>query len=180
MMKRMAGILFIILLFQGAIFASPFSIIYHGSNLLFDQVEPRYTARISKDEVIVWEGAAIFGTDDYRVALFYTHHTPKGYGAGIDLITLCNKNEPIAYGIMGGSSEDEAMEALWGTFDDSDENSGWIYILDGRKFLKEPGLGEMEVITRDLSANIGRISINRRKEIQHFIDEGLVKICWKP
>lgn len=146
-MKKIINFFFVFCSIHAIAFSSPFSIIYHGSEKQFDQVKPHPNTRFTNGKA-VWEGRAIFGTDDYRVALFYTHNSPRGFSASIDLINYCNKEDPITYFIDGGNSEEEALEALWGSFENSADNMGWIYILDGRKFFKEPGLGQMEVITR--------------------------------
>lgn len=164
---------------QGAMYASPFNIIYHGSHLNFERVEPHPNRRL-RDGNVVWEGVAIFGTHDFRISLLYTHNISKNYMCGIDLVSYYREDEPIVYSVRGGETEEEALEALWGSFEESDDNWGWIYLLDGRKFVTEPGLGQMERITRDVSANIGKISINRREEIQNYVEKGLIIIDWSP
>ena len=74
-------ILFIIM--NSALSASPFQIIYHGSPNQFDQVEPRPNTRFDNNGNISWQGEAIFGTHDYRIALYYTNNSSNNpYLAG--------------------------------------------------------------------------------------------------
>lgn len=156
-----------------------FCIIYHGSSKDFNQVRPSYNEKKDFQEQGCWKGTAIFGSHDYRIALFYTYNkaVESNYGCKIALKDRVSSTESIVYYIYGGSSKDEALSQLYGEY--SDESTGHIYILDGRYFYREEGLGSMEGITINPQAQIGKVGINRRKEIAKMIEKGLVEIKWK-
>ncbi len=152
------------------------TVLYHGSHLSFDQVKPSYSQRID-GEVVRWQGTAIFATHDERVALFYTHNVIDGYSAGIDLINPIRKEDPIEFTLIGGSSLEEALEKLYGPLEGAG-SEGFIYTMDGAYFVKEDGLGSLEAVAYDPKATLSKKTISRRKEIQHFVDQGLVHLRW--
>lgn len=155
-----------------------FCIIYHGSSKDFSQVKPSYNEKKDFQEQGCWKGTAIFGSHDYRIALFYTYNkaVERIYGCKIVLKDRVSSTEPIVYYIYGGSGQEDALSRLYGDY--SDETTGHIYILDGRYFYREKGLGNMEGITTNPKAQIGKVGINRRKEIANMVEKGLVEIKW--
>lgn len=157
---------------------SHFCTIYHGSSKSFDEIQSSYNEKKDFDDNMCWKGIAIFGAHDYRIALFYTYDKTifPAYRAKIKLRNKVSSNEPILYHIIGGDSKEDALRALYGP--KSLMTNGYIYILDGRYFKRESGLGLMEGITRDSKALIGKISINRRKEIDYYVEQGLIDIKW--
>lgn len=158
---------------------SPFSLVYHGSNVCFEIVEARPNTRIDSEGNIAWQGEAIFTSPDYRIALFYTHNKvdSQSYQASIDLISQYKKGEPITYAVFGGESMDDALEALFGIA--SDECNGYIYLLDANFAFSEEGLGKKEQIIISPNAQIGRVELNRRSHIDRLIELGQVRILWR-
>jgi hypothetical protein len=58
--------------------------------------------------------------------------------------------------------------------------TGYLYVLDKSKFVHEPGIGANELITRDASANVGRLVLNRRAAIEALVARGMVQLEWSP
>lgn len=156
----------------------PFDIIYHGSPELFEKVEPRPNLKKDGKNQVLWEGTAIFGAFDKRIALFYTHTRTEGVIAEIDLHASIERNDPILFLIKGGETMEKALDALWGSKSDDTSATGFIYLLDGRHFVSEPGLGNMERVCRHPECNIGRVPIHRRKELEHYRELGLIEVKW--
>ncbi len=155
-------------------------LMFHGSSARFDSVECRPNQRVNADESVKWSGSAIFAAMDPRVALHYTADRPSGFGAGIDLIQPTAPNQPLAFYLHGGENLDEALTALYGNPADPESCMGYIHLLDKTSFVTEPGLGTMEMVTRDPSANLGRLSLNRREAIDDLVQSGDVVLRWKP
>jgi hypothetical protein len=156
------------------------SLVFHGSPSNFEKVQPHYSARYTKGKMM-WEGEAIFATPDYRIALFYTHdRSDRNFPAGIDLISPLSSDTPITYSLYGGQSIDEALDHLFGRLDDNDSCLGFIYVLRAESFRWEEGLGTMERISNDSSANVCQLCVHRREEIQKLIDANLLKLDWEP
>ncbi|MFA5508531.1 MAG: hypothetical protein WC423_24110 [Vulcanimicrobiota bacterium] len=154
-------------------------LMFHGTAKRFDAVKASPSKRFG-DGRIDWQGTAIFAAIDSRVALHYTANRGTGFFTGIDLRSLTDADRPIVFGISGGASLKEAMTKLYGDPARPETCRGYIYLLDKSKFLHEPGLGIMELITRDPSANIGRLTINRRAAIDELVRDGSVLLDWIP
>lgn len=72
------------------------------------------------------------------------------------------------------------MNLVYGDPGDPQSCVGYLHLLDKSKFLREPGLGRMELITREPSANLERLVINRREAIDSLVEQGTVEIEWRP
>lgn len=57
---------------------------------------------------------------------------------------------------------------------------GYIHLLDKSEFVHEQGLGCMEKLTRDSSADLGQIAVDRRAALAEFQDQGLITLTWSP
>ena len=155
------------------------TLMFHGTSAKFDAVEARPNRRTSQGRVD-WEGTAIFAAMDPRVALHYTATRGTGIGAGIDLRNPTESNETLTYFLSGGKSKEDALNKAYGNPDTPESCMGYIHTLDKSKFVHEQGLGVMEMITRDESANIGPVTINRRAAIDALVEQGVVDIEWRP
>lgn len=159
-------------------------LMFHGTSFSFDAVEPMPNTRLSRGkdgkESIDWQGTAIFAAMDPRVALHYTARRNSGISAGIDLRSFTGADQPITYGIHGGDSLEHAMTLLYGDPDQPESCEGHVHLLDRSKFVHESGLGAMEMITRDASANLGRLTINRRAAIDELVKAGSLRLQWSP
>ena len=155
------------------------STMYHGSSAGFDRVEPRPNRRVNSDGTTKWQGTAIFAAMDPRVGLHYTANRGTGIGVGIDLVNHTAPDEPVSYYLGGGASQEEALDRAYGVAG-TESADGYLYLLDKSKFVKEPGLGDMEMITRDPEANLFRLHIDRRKAIDELVKSGDVVINWDP
>lgn len=157
-------------------------LMFHGSAIPFDSVQAMPNTRISRGkdgkDSIDWQGTAIFAAMDPRVALHYTARRGSGISAGIDLRNFTHADQPITYGIYGGDSLEQAMSLLYGDPDRPESCEGYVHLLDRSKFVHEPGLGTMEMVTRDESANLGRLTINRRAAIDELVKAGSVRLQW--
>ena len=152
---------------------------FHGTAIEFDKVEVRDNKRIGKGGVIDWEGKAIFATFDPRIALHYTAQRRTGVGTGIDLRNVTSADQPMVYSLDGGASKDEALDRVYGRAGE-ESSVGYIHLLDKSRFIREPGLGVMEMITRDEDAQLGRLKIDRRKAVDLLVASGAVIIDWTP
>ena len=155
-------------------------LMFHGSEALFDRVEPRPSRRRDSDGTVKWEGSAIFAAMDPRVALHYTGHHGDGFSRGIDLINSTSPDEPITYGLYGGKNLEDALDNLYGDPSVPESCQGHMYLLDKAQFLTEPGLGSMEMVSRDVDSNLGRITIDRRAAIDELVRSGDVRLDWRP
>ena len=155
------------------------TLMFHGTSVKFDATEARPNRRTSQGKVD-WEGTAIFAAMDPRVALHYTADVGTGIGTGIDLRSRTEADEPITYFLDGGESQEDALNKTYGKPDDPESCTGFIHTLDKSKFVHEQGLGVMEMITRDESANIGPVTINRRAALDELVSQGAVVIHWSP
>lgn len=153
-------------------------LVYHGSSQDFDRVMPRANVRKDRNGNVKWKGTAIFATADPRVALYYTGHRLKSITSGINLIDFASPSEPIRLFVEGGHNAEDALDQLYGNVENPQSCTGYIYLLDKSQFVTETGLGKMELITREEGANIGRIVVNRRRLLDHFIQCGLLQFHW--
>lgn len=167
--------LLLILFLQAPLFSEVF---FHGSPHSFDVVEPQPSTRF-KEERIIWNGTAIFATQDIRIALLYTHdHNKTGYVAGVDLYEDLSAGTPVIFFLYGGSCLEEALDALFGKQDDL-SSTGYIYLLDSSFFGWEEGLANNERVSRQLEANLGKMRIDRRALINHYLETGQIALQWK-
>jgi hypothetical protein len=74
----------------------------------------------------------------------------------------------------------DAIDKAYGQADQPETCRGYLHLLDAKKFVHEPGLGLMETITRDESANAGKLVLNRRAALDSLIESGAVRIRWSP
>lgn len=154
-------------------------VVFHGSPAAFDLVKP-YPSKRGTPTLTRWQGTAIFATADPRVALFYTfNHQVANFHCGIDLIDYTPPSLPVTYYLAGGNSQEEALEKLFGRRSDPDTCRGYIYVLSKQYFYREPGIGTMECISRDPSANLWRLEVNRREEIDRLLQAGRIRLDWK-
>ena len=118
--------------------------VYHGSPMKLEVPTPRPSKRFRGDQVL-WSGQGVFATPDRRVALVYTANRPdqiKGqYTTGVDLIKRTPEDAPVTLVLLGGRSEDDALEKLYGP-EAGPKSFGYIYCLDERGFQREKGLGK--------------------------------------
>lgn len=152
-------------------------LMFHGTAVEFDAVEARPNARVGIGGVIDWQGTAIFATADPRVALHYTARRQRGIGVGIDLRSYTAPSEPVVYYLSGGKSLEDAVNRCYGEPGDS---VGYLHVLDRSKFVWEQGLGKMEMITRDETANLERVDLDVRAAVDALVESGAVKIHWVP
>jgi len=82
--------------------------------------------------------------------------------------------------LLGGKSRDEALSKLYGNPQQPDTCIGYLHLLQAHKFVHEPGLGLMEKITRDESANAGQLVLNRRAALDALVEAGAVELNWSP
>ncbi len=176
MQNKLLTFFFILLLCFTNIYASESLIYFHGSPTDFEKVEPRPSTRFSGTKV-VWDGEAIFATPDFRIALFYSHNHLGPVTGGIDLITDIDKDTPITFDLIGGNDLEDALNTLYGIEGDA-SSKGYIYLLDPSYFQWMEGLGSMERVSSDVNANLGRVEIDRRKLIDHFVKSGKIKLVW--
>lgn len=155
-------------------------LVYHGSPSKFEAVEPRLSHRVNLQDEIIWEGSAIFATPDRRIALFYTHNQIAKFLAAVDLISPIEPHEPLSFHVIGGRSQEEALNALYGHKGDPKSCLGYIYLLKADFFCWEEGLGRMEVVSRHIETNLGRKQIDRRQEIDSYVAKGLIQVTWEP
>lgn len=153
------------------------ALMFHGTSVDFEAVEPRPSRRVS-DGKVDWEGTAIFAAMDPRVALHYTVSPSSEVGTGIDLRNYTDPTQAITFYLDGGESLEDAMQKAYGDPKNPESCLGYVHLLEKSKFVREPGLGTMEMLSRDESANLGAIVINRREAIDHFVDSGRIKLAW--
>lgn len=113
------------------------------------------------------------------MALFYTATRRTGVGTGIDLVNHASPDQPITYFLDGGANKEDAMDRVYGRAGDS-SGLGHMYLLDKSAFVYEQGLGSMELVSRDINANLGRLDINRRQAVDALVEAGEVNIVWTP
>lgn len=176
MRKSLIFLLLILLIALSTAYAEEPLIYYHGSSANFEKVEPRHSTRIGVDRVL-WDGDAIFATPDFRIALFYTHTRMSDCYGGVDLITLIDQDTPLSFTVYGGKNVDEALDRLFGIKGEP-SSKGYIYLLDSSYFQWMDGLGEMERITTDVDANIGKMEVDRRELIDRYVKSGKIEIQW--
>ena len=158
------------------------NIMYHGSPYLFDSPCCRKNARYGSNGEIIWQGEAIFASHDKRIALNYTFNhdidTTK-YTCGVDLTTEVASNEPLIISIYG-DNEADTLNKLYGTGADTD-STGYLYLMNADFFEHEEGLGCMEKICKTTEKSgflLEVVRINRRKEIDSYIEKGLIKVIF--
>lgn len=154
-------------------------VVFHGSSASFERVKP-YPSKRGTPTLTRWQGTAIFATADPRVALFYTYQRQvPNFHCGLNLIDYTPPSLPVTYYLTGGESLQEALDTLFGRLDQPDSCRGFIYVLSKQYFYREPGIGTMECITRDPAANLWRIEVNRRRELDALVASGRVRLDWK-
>lgn len=153
-------------------------LMFHGTSAQFDSVEVRPNTR-SSAKGIDWKGTAIFAAMDPRVALHYTANRRTGVGTGIDLRGFTEPDQPITFSLYGGANKEEALNRVYGDPANPESCEGYVHLLDKSKFVHEQGLGTMEMITRDPSANLGRLTIDRRAALEKMVKAGSVVINWQ-
>lgn len=160
--------------------------VYHGSPVYFDAPVLMFNRRIGRNGETLWSGKGVFATPDRRIALTYTNTRGMGYSQGINLWENISENEPIELIVEGGSSQEEALEKLYGTSDPGG-SFGYIYCIESKNFKREVGLGLMEVVSRvpvNLIKNSecpdGIQKVNRRAEINRYMKERLIRVIWMP
>jgi hypothetical protein len=154
-------------------------LMFHGSSAEFESVEARDNRRMGPGGKIDWQGTALFAAMDPRVALHYTANRRTGVQTGINLREFTDPGQPITYFLKGGANLEEAMTKTYGDPADPKSCQGYVHVLDKSKFVHEPGLGVMEMITRDPSANLGRLDLNRRAAIDELVKSGSVLVEWE-
>lgn len=150
-------------------------LMFHGTEADFEAVEARPNRRVGMDGKTDWQGTAIFAAADPRVGLHYTARRGQGVSAGIDLRSHTPADQPITYFLRGGESLEDAMTKAYG---EGGSSRAYIHLLDKTRFVHEPGLGVMEMITRDESANLGRLEIDARGAVDALVESGAVKVEW--
>lgn len=176
MQLKLLTICFSFVLCFNSISAEEPLIYFHGSPSNFEKVEPRHSTRFS-GTTIVWDGEAIFATPDFRIALFYTHNHLVEVSGGIDLLTPIDKDTTINFTVLGGENLEDALDILFGIKGEP-SSKGYIYLLDSTYFSWMEGLGSMERISTEVKANLGKVEIDRRDLIEHFIRNGKIKLVW--
>jgi hypothetical protein len=154
---------------------------FHGTAVEFDRVERRPNKRTDSDGTIKWQGEAIFAAMDPRTALHYTaERGGENFSRGIDLINHTGPEEPLVFYLEGGKSKEEALNHFYGDPNQPETCTGYIHVLDRGYFVREPGLGSMEMITRDEKANLGGVPFNRREAIDDLVRSNDIAIHWRP
>lgn len=151
--------------------------VFHGTPDCYDKIKRCPSTRVNENGEIIWQGSAIFATADRRVALFYTHTRDDIYNAGIELVKKTKSNQVIKFEFIGGKNLEDALNHLYG-YENDDSTFGYIFHLDAMYSFRQPGLGSMECILHNPQASKGCERINRRKEIQRYLDEGLINLRW--
>lgn len=155
-------------------------LMFHGTPASFDKLEPRPNQRIGREGQVEWSGTAIFAAMDSRVALQYTASRDREVSTGVNLRSYTSPNQPLRISLFGGDSLDDALNRVYGDPSKPETCVGYIHLLDKSDFVHEPGLGCMEKLTRDSSADLGQIAIDRRAALADLQHRGLVTLDWFP
>ncbi len=159
------------------------AVVFHGSPLSFFCPKRCYSTRSDSNGAVIWSGAAVFATPDRRIALQYTANTfpDNSYTTGVDLITKISEKDPVCIMVFGGRNKEDALTKLYGVQGVS--STGYLYHMNAKHFYREDGLGEMECIAMDIPQE-GFLKtkevVDRRAEIDKYINQGLIKIEWAP
>lgn len=156
------------------------NVIYHGSPHLFKLPSCQENTRRDDNGKIIWKGKAVFASHDRRIALNYTFNKDidiEKYTCGVGLTKEITSDEPLIISVFGDNEED-TLNKLYGTGNDAD-SIGYLYLMNADFFEHEEGLGSMEKISRTpekFGFLLGVVKINRRKELELYIEKGLIKI----
>ena len=138
--------------------------------------------RYGKLGEVIWSGKGIFATPDRRIALMYTNSRSAFFHQGIDLGRKYSEHDPILLTIYGGKTQIE--ESLYGT-PRPGSSFGYIYCMDASNFWHEDGLADMELVSKTpvklaetSECPDGIQKINRRTELEHYLDAGLIQLKW--
>ncbi len=159
-------------------------IVYHGSSLLFETPEPQENTRLAQGKVI-WQGEAVFGTYDSRIAVLYTakRWPSNAYGFGVDLVTKTPEHKALNLVLYGSKIEDTVESILDNLYGKKERSVGFLYCMDEQSFVHEQGLGQMEVISKtkpQLIENeecVGGVQrINPRVELEVCLKAGSTRV----
>lgn len=170
---------------QPVCYCFPAEVVYHGSPIFFDYPKNMFNTRIGNNNEIIWRGEAVFAAPDRRVALVYTANRDvdcSKYTFGVDLINFIGDKELLTV-VLAGPSEEDALNHVYGKEDDEHTSIGYLYKLNAKFFHHESGLGAMELISKTPEKQGFLVSIekiNRRQELNQYIQKGLIKIDFKP
>jgi len=151
---------------------------FHGTSAAFDRLENRPNTRIGDQGRIDWQGSAIFAAYDPRVALHYTGSRSPEVVTGINLRGYTDPTEPMHYYLTGGTSKEDAMNRVYGNPARPESCLGYLHLLRADDFVREPGLGQMEKITREPAADRGQLVVNRRAAVDALVASGDLVIEW--
>jgi len=153
---------------------------FYGSSALLKVIKPEVYIKLDIDGNTIYHGNVVRAFADKRLALLYSTNNLPGMSIGVDLLDCKNINEPIKFTLIGGRSEEDAIDKLFGKEDNVRGSTGYIYILRLDDFEKEPGLGCMEAIAHKQINNWEVETLNRRATLNKYIAKGLVIIEWLP
>lgn len=165
---------------HGKKIAASKAVYYHGSPFKLDRLSPQAYTRVDDEGNITYESRAVRAFPDKRIALLYTYNDAPGYRVGVNLANYTYPTEPIVYTIIGGDTKEQAITRLYGSGKDEPRSHGYLYTIDGGYFHKDPGLGEMEVVSHKSVNKFVVDKINKRKMLNEYINDGLVEILWLP
>ncbi|MBX3167728.1 MAG: hypothetical protein KF760_09970 [Candidatus Eremiobacteraeota bacterium] len=101
---------------------------------------------------------------DPRVALHYTAQRSPEVSTGLSLRSYTGPEQPLHISLRGGTSLEDALNKAYGNPSQPEET----------------GMGCMEKITRDSSADLGQLVVNRRAALDDLQARGLVRWSWSP
>ncbi len=155
-------------------------LMFHGTPGCFDKLEPRPNQRVGREGQVEWSGTAIFAAMDPRVALQYTGTRVRGLSTGVGLRSYTAPDQPLSIHLYGGKDLNDALNQVYGDPAKPETCMGSIHLLDKSLFVHEQGLGCMEKLTRDSSADLGQITLNRRAALADLQEQGLIALQWSP
>lgn len=155
-------------------------LMFHGTSSRFEELEPRPNRRMGREGQVEWSGTAIFAAMDPRVALQYTATRGAGVSTGVNLRGYTSPEQPLAIHLYGGNDLSDAMNRVYGDPARPESCIGYIHLLDKSGFVHEQGLGCMEKLTRDSSADLGQIAVDRRAALAELQEQGLITLNWSP
>lgn len=166
--------------FKGSTKQPIVSAYYYGSPDFLNVIKPKTYIKHDIDGNKIYHSNVVRAFTDKRLALLYSTNYVPGMSIGADLLDCRHINEPIRFTLIGGRSEANALDKLFGKEDDLKESIGYIYILEQDGFAKESGLGCMEAVAHKGISNWKVEKLNRREALNKYIVKGLVTIEWLP
>lgn len=153
---------------------------YHGSPFKLSGLVPVSYTKKDAEGNVTYESRVTRAFLDKRIALLYTYNNVPGFQVGVNLVNYTAPNEPITFTFIGGRTKNEAFSKLFGSDNDGIKSRGYIYTISSSYFHKDPGLGEMEVVSHESIGKFREEIINKRKMLNDYIRKGLIEVHWLP